>query len=125
MLSAEEELLKIRKRIKDAVELGLFDSPTSSSGVAQETLIQIINEAHRGEQNCLAEIERLRWQLETLKGKAQGFSAMRSVVYAVLNGMVSASEKSVLEDAEERTKEEEPEMVDEKRRGRRVKSDGQ
>ena len=96
-MSYAEDILKLRRRIGDAVSRGLFSS--ESKDFFEGTLIQIMNDAERNRQNCLSQSENFRRQAAVADGQAGAFSSTISIVYNVLNGLVAADEKDDAERA--------------------------
>jgi hypothetical protein len=95
-MSYAEDLLKLRKRVVDAVGQNVFDS--SSKDIIEAMLIQIMNDAERNRQQCLAQAEGLRKQASQIDGQAGAFASVSSIVYNVLNGFIKAAEKVIEED---------------------------
>jgi hypothetical protein len=93
----EEDLIKLRRRLNEARSAGVFDTPAAGAGFAQQTLIQLVNEATRGEQGVNQEITRLQSQIDHMKGKAAAFRTMRTVVYAVVDALMVAGERAAKE----------------------------
>lgn len=104
-MSYAEDLVKIRKRVLDAVALGVVDSQLKD--FYEATLLQIMNESERQRQHCTAQAEQLRKQASVLDGQASAYSAVSSVVYNVLNGYIVQAERSLAFE-NERKREEEP-----------------
>lgn len=93
-----EDLVKLRKRILDAMSFDLVNS--DSKELYEATLIQIMNEAERQRQACVARAEELRRQAGVADGQANAFTQMGSIIYNVLNGYVMAAERQKREEAE-------------------------
>lgn len=93
-----EDLIKLRKRIIDAVSSNILDPKLRD--FYEATLIQIMNEAERQRQICTNQAEQLRKQASVLDGQASGYGAQSSIVYNVLNAYIVQAEKSANEEAE-------------------------
>jgi len=91
-----EDLVKLRKRILDALNFNVVDS--TSKDLYEATLIQIMNEAERQRQVCVGRAEELRRQAGVADGQANAFSQMSSIIYNVLNGYVMAAERQKREE---------------------------
>lgn len=91
-MSYAEDLIKLRKRVLDAVALGVVDG--NLKDFYEATLLQIMNESERQRQHCLSQAETLRKQASVLDGQAQAFSSMSSVVYNVLNAYIVQAERN-------------------------------
>jgi len=91
-----EDLVKLRKRILDAMSFDLVNS--NSKELYEATLIQIMNEAERQRQSCVARAEELRRQAGVADGQANAFTQMSSIIYNVLNGYVMAAERQKREE---------------------------
>lgn len=99
-MSYAEELIKLRKRVTDAVGHGVIDQ--NLRDFYEGTLIQIMNEAERQRQDCVAQADQLRRQVSVLEGQAQAFSQQSSIVYSVLNGFIIQAEKAAYAEAQAR-----------------------
>ena len=93
----EEDLVKLRRRLNEARAAGVFDSSVAGASFTSTVLVQLINEATRGEQGVNSEIQRLQTQVDHMKGKAAAFRTMRTVVYAVVDAMMVAQERAAKE----------------------------
>lgn len=91
-MSYGEELLKLRKRVVDAVTHNVLKD--DSKNIVEALLIQVMNDSERNRQQCVSQAENLRKQAATLDGQAGAFASMGSIVYNVLNGFVKAAERS-------------------------------
>lgn len=111
----QEDLMKLRKRVIDAVNHGIIDPKLRE--FYEATLIQIMNEAERQRQHCVAQAEQLRKQAATLDGQASAFSAQSSIVYNVLNSFILQAERAAEEEAERKAAKEqaEAELTDEEK----------
>jgi hypothetical protein len=95
---AQQDLIKLRQRILDLEKLG-YMTP-ESFGTYQQTILQIWQEAEQRRQTCLAQAATLRVQAASAEAQAHAFSAMSSVMFAVVNGFVEAEEKRIREEIE-------------------------
>jgi len=95
---AQQDLIKLRQKIIDLQKLG-YMTP-ESFGTYQQTLLQIWQEADQRRQSCLAQANTFRTQAAAADAQAHAFSAMSSVIYAVVNGFVEAEEKRIREEVE-------------------------
>ena len=104
-----EEVIKLRKRIMEAVETGVVN-PVGKDFL-EAALIQIMNEAEKNRQNCMTQAENLRRQAAVMDGQASAFNSLMAIVYNVINGFVLAEERSQQErarmEAEEKARQEE------------------
>jgi hypothetical protein len=91
-MSYGEEILKLRKRVADAVSHNVFN--TDNKDIIEALLIQVMNDAERNRQQCVSQAENLRKQASTLDGQAGAFASMGSIVYSVINGFVMKAEHS-------------------------------
>ena len=91
-----EDILKLRKRVADAVATGVVDP--NLKDFYEATLLQVLNEAERQRQTCATQAEALRKQAAIADGQASAYSAMGSIVYSVLNGYILQAEKAIREE---------------------------
>jgi len=91
-----EDLIKLRKRMADAISLGVVDS--NSKDLYEATLIQIMNESERQRQICVAKAEELRRQAAIADGQSHAYIHTHSIVYSVLNAHIMAAEKQRAEE---------------------------
>ena len=105
-----EDIVKLRKRVQDAVAKGIVSA--DGKNFLEANLIQIMNDAERNRQNCLTQAENLRRQASTFEGQAGAFASVSSIVYNVLNGFVIAAERDEAERAAQEA--EKAETVEEK-----------
>lgn len=91
-MSYGEEILKLRKRVADAVSHSVFNM--DNKDIIEALLIQVMNDAERNRQQCISQAENLRKQASTLDGQAGAFASMGSIVYNVINGFVMKAEHS-------------------------------
>jgi activator of 2-hydroxyglutaryl-CoA dehydratase len=107
-MSHAEQIIKLRKRVLDAVSNGIVDH--NLKDFYEATLLQILNESERHRQKCVAQAEALRKQAAVVDGQASAYSAMGSIIYDVLNSYVLQEEKAKREELtrveEERSKQE-------------------
>ncbi len=103
----EEDLIKLRRRLNDARAAGVFDTAAGGAGFAQTTMIQLVNEATRGEQGVHQEIQRLQSQIDHMKGKAAAFRTMRTVIYAVVDAIMAAGERAAKEAEDQKAEQQE------------------
>lgn len=112
-----EDVLKLRKRVMDAVSTGVIDN--NIKDFYEATLLQILNESERQRQSCMAQAENLEKQAAIARGQANSYAAMGSIIYSVLNGYVMVQERSLKEEsdraAEQREKEEYAKSLEEKK----------
>ena len=97
-MAYSDDLIKLRKRMLDALNLGVVD--TNSKDLYEATLIQIINETERQRQACVSKSEELRRQAAICDGQASAFTQVSSIVYSVLNGYIMAAERQHREELE-------------------------
>ncbi len=98
-MSYAEDILKLRKRVQDAVAKGVVSQ--DGKDFLEATMIQIMNDAERNRQNCVSQAESLRKQAAQFDGQAGAFASMSSIVYNVLNGFVTIAERDEAERAAE------------------------
>lgn len=94
-MSFAEDILKLRKRIADAVSKGLLDE--QGKDFFEANLIQVISDAEKNRQNCLAQADNLKRQASVMEGQAAAFASVTSIVWGVLNGFVSNAERDEAE----------------------------
>lgn len=95
MESHAELVTKIRQRLKDAMDNEVF-GPEGKEAF-QLTMLQILNECEAQKQRCLALSQEFKMKAAMAEGQSHAFSAMGSIIYANLNGLVKKAE----DDAEE------------------------
>lgn len=100
-MAYSEDLIKLRKRVLDAVNQGVLDDKVKD--FYEATLIQIMNESERQRQNCVSQAEQLRRQASTLDGQASGYGAQSSIIYNVLNAYIIQAEKAMIEEVERKS----------------------
>lgn len=93
-----DDLVRLRKRMLDALGLGVVDG--TSKDLYEATLIQVMNEAEKQRQTCVARAEDMRRQAAIADGQAHAFSQTGSIVYNVLNGFINAAERQKREEQE-------------------------
>jgi hypothetical protein len=91
-----EDIIRLRKRVIDAVTSGVVDP--NLKDFYEATLLQILNESERQRQVCVAQAEALRKQASVADGQASAYSAVGSIVYNVLNSYILQAEKVVREE---------------------------
>jgi hypothetical protein len=91
-----EDLLKLRKRVLDAVSAGIIDNNVKE--FYEATLLQILNESERQRQTCANRAEELRKQAAVADGQATAFSGIGSILFSVLNGYIVSHERSMIEE---------------------------
>src|SRR5579859_521102 len=112
-MSYAEEIIKLRKRMQDAVSHGIVQE--NNKGFLEAMLIQIMNDAEKNRQNCAAQAENLRRLASVMDGQAGAFSSVISIVYGVLNGYVSLAEKDKQESLEKEKESSTEEKLEEKK----------
>ena len=95
-MAYNDELIKLRSRLIDAVQLGLVEK--GSADAFEAVLSQIMTDAEKNKQNYLVQADHLKKQAALLEGQAMAFASISNIVYSALNGYVVAVEniKSVL-----------------------------
>jgi hypothetical protein len=93
-----EDLVRLRKRMLDALELGVIDA--GSKDMYEATLIQIMNESEKQRQTCVTRAEDLRRQAAIADGQSHAFTQTSSIIYSVLNGYIVGAERQRREDVE-------------------------
>jgi hypothetical protein len=96
-MSYADDLVKLRKRLTDAIAVGLIDP--SHKDFFEASLIQIMNDAEKSKQNCLSTAENLKRQAAVAEGQAQAFSSMSSIIYNVINALIVQTERNKLDEA--------------------------
>ena len=104
-MSFSEDILKLRKRVSDAVIKGVVNE--DGKDFFEATLIQIMNDAEKNRQNCVTQAENLRRQAAVMDGQSGAFASVSSIIYNVINGFVSLAER---EEEEEKAKIEKEEL---------------
>lgn len=104
MNNPNEEILKLRRRVKDLLGLGYMTE--ESGGTYEQTILQVWQEADRGRVNCLAQAETLKRQAAAAEAQAGAFTMMSSILYNVVNGFVEAGNRRLREDAEKQAERE-------------------
>jgi len=95
-MSYADDLVKLRKRLMDAIAVGLIDP--SQKDFFEASLIQMMNDAEKNKQNCLTTAENLKKQAAIAEGQAQAFSSMSSIIYNVINALIIQGERSKLDE---------------------------
>lgn len=93
-----DDLVRLRKRMVDALNVGVLDS--NSKDLYEATLIQIMNEAEKQRQVCVSRADELRRQAAIADGQSHAFTQVSSIVYSVINGFISVTEKQRQEELE-------------------------
>lgn len=96
-MSYAEDIIKLRRRMQDAVVKGVVSN--DSKDLLEATLIQIMNDAEKNRQNCVTQADNLRRQASQFEGQAGAFASVSSIVYNVLNGFVTVAERDEAERA--------------------------
>ena len=96
-MSYADDLVKLRKRLTDAIAIGLIDP--SQKDFFEASLIQMMNDAEKSKQNCLVTAENLKKQAAIAEGQAQAFSSMSSIIYNVINALIVQTERNKLDEA--------------------------
>jgi hypothetical protein len=96
-MSYADDLVKLRKRLTDAISVGLIDP--SQKDFFEASLIQIMNDAEKSKQNCLTTAENFKRQAAVAEGQAQAFSSMSSIIYNVINALIVQTERNKLDEA--------------------------
>jgi hypothetical protein len=97
-MAYSEDIIKLRKRVLDAVSLGVVNSDLKD--FYEATLLQIMNEAERQKQNSMAQAEQLRKQAAIADGQASAYASMSSMVYNVLNAYIIQAERAQAQEVE-------------------------
>jgi len=90
-MSFAEDILKLRKRVADAVASEIINPDGKDS--IEAILIQILNEAEKSRQGCVLQADNLRKQLSTVEGSALAYNSFSSIIYNVINSYVILGEK--------------------------------
>lgn len=98
MNNPNEEILRLRRRVKDLLGLGYMTE--ESGGTYEQTILQVWQEADRGRINCLQQAETLKRQAAAAEAQAGAFTMVSSILYNVVNGFVEAGNKRLREEAE-------------------------
>ena len=93
-----EEIVRLRRRVKDLLELGYMTE--GAAGTYEQTILQVWQEADRGRLNCLQQAETLKRQAAAAEAQAGAFTMMSSILYNVVNGFVEAGNRRLREDQE-------------------------
>jgi hypothetical protein len=90
-----DAVAKLRVRMLDAISLGIGkDNPAEFVLAA---LIQVMNEAERHKQACVAQMISHRESAKAAEHQASAYSQVHSVVWSVYNGLIEAEERSIRE----------------------------
>lgn len=93
--SNAEKIIRLRKRVLDAVKVGVLDQ--ESKPFYEATLIQILNEAERNRQKCMSIMDDHKKKIIQAEAQANAYSQISSVLYNVLNGFVEVQERALAE----------------------------
>jgi hypothetical protein len=96
-MSYADDLVKLRKRLTDAIAVGLIDP--SQKDFFEASLIQIMNDAEKSKQNCLTTAENFKRQAAVAEGQSQAFSSMSSIIYNVINALIVQTERNKLDES--------------------------
>ena len=96
-MSYADDLVKLRKRLTDAISVGLIDP--SQKDFFEASLIQIMNDAEKSKQNCLTTAENFKRQAAVAEGQSQAFSSMSSIIYNVINALIVQTERNKLDES--------------------------
>ena len=112
------DLVNLRKRVSDAVRLGVVDD--ANKEIYEATLIQILNESERQRIRCSNLVEEFKRKAAQAEAQASAYSQVSSIIYNVINGYVLLAEKANQEE-EEHNKEldEETQTLDKSKRAAR------
>jgi len=113
-VKAQQDLLRLRQRLLEFQKIG-YMTP-ESFGTYEQTLLQIWQEAEQRRQTCLSQANTLRMQAAAAEAQAHAFSAMSSVMFAVINGFIEIEEKRIREEAEREAEREEAEREETERK---------
>jgi len=91
-----EDLLKLRKRVLDAVGAGIIDNNIKE--FYEATLLQILNESERQRQACANKAEELRKQAAICDGQMGAYAGMGNILFNVLNGYILSHERALREE---------------------------
>ena len=109
MESPQEDLLKLRRRVKDLMGLGYLGE---GAGTYEQTILQAWQEAERRRIALRQKAETLRLQAAAADAEASAFTVMGSILYNIVNGFVEAGMKRQAEDAERDRERAEAERVE-------------
>jgi hypothetical protein len=93
------DLVNLRKRVSDAVRLGVVDD--ANKEIYEATLIQILNESERQRIRCSNLVEEFKRKAAQAEAQASAYSQVSSIIYNVINGYVLLAEKSQREEEEQ------------------------
>jgi hypothetical protein len=97
-MSFQEEIQKLRKKVADAVAIGVVND--EGKEIYEATLIQILNEAEMHRQRNVSQIENLKKQISTLEGQINGFTMVSSIIQSILNGYITIANRAKREEEE-------------------------
>jgi len=101
----------LRRRMMDAVALNVIDP--KNKDIYEGTLLQIMNEAERQRKKCQELKISYERQMAQADAQSHAYSQVISIVYAVLNGFVSAAERALQEEKARAVEEAAAEVPDE------------
>jgi len=104
-LAHAEDIIKLRQAVTDAVKSGVLDQPTSE--VTQMVLLQVMNEAEKRKQSHEAAAGRAREQASAEEAQAKAFGALNSMVFSILNGLITKQQQVNEEEVEKAEENEE------------------
>jgi hypothetical protein len=95
-MSIATDLVKLRKRVSDAVRAGVVEE--ADHGIYEATLIQILNESERQRVRCSNLVDEFKRKAAQAEAQASAYSQVSSIIYNVINGYVLLAEKSQREE---------------------------
>jgi hypothetical protein len=95
-MSHAEDVLKLRKRILDAVNAGIIDNNLKE--FYEATLLQILNESERQRQTCANQAEALRKQAAIADGQAAAYASNANIIFSVINAYIMTQERIIKEE---------------------------
>jgi len=90
---SDDNIIKLRQKIKEAIELGLV----SSDSIFEGTLINLYNQCKAGEERCKTIAAEHEKRVSQAKAQASAYSQMTSIVYGTLSGFISGAHKDEFE----------------------------
>jgi hypothetical protein len=96
--TASTIVLKLRARLADMLKTGLV--APEHFGLYQQTMLQLLGEIERREQECRNQAQQLRQQAAAADSQAHAFIAMKSILFNVVNGYLDLEERRLKEIAE-------------------------
>lgn len=98
MDTTQEDLLRLRRRVKDLLNLGYL-SP-EAAGTYEQTILLTWQEADRRRVALRQKAETLRLQAAAADAEAGAYTTISSILYNVVNGFVEAGQKRAAEEVE-------------------------